>query len=86
MNQWDKRLRAEATIFGYKLVSFAENWSITLPIPAKTLIRTAAVLGRAEGNINHAISLEARLLRLPKDSRYQVGRSKNGCSTAQVVY
>lgn len=75
----------EAAIFGYNRISFPRDWSITLRASAKDVMQTAIVLARAEGNINHVLSLEERLLRLPKNSRYRAGRLKNGCGIAQVV-
>jgi hypothetical protein len=75
----------EAVVYGYnRRLRFANDWSITLPGSVRVLMRGAAALARAEGNENHARSLEVRLLRLPENSRYVVGRSRNGCSTGFV--
>ncbi len=75
----------EAAIFGYSRLSYTRNWAVTLRTPTKTIMQGCAVLARAEGNINHALSLEERIPHLPKNSRYRAGRSKNGCSTGEVV-
>ena len=79
-----KELERNAVAFNYRRTYFAADWEIQLPIPARKLFQAAAGLARAEGNINHAISLEARLPQLPKGSVYRVGRLKNGIATACV--
>ncbi|MDE1865389.1 MAG: hypothetical protein KGH94_01980 [Candidatus Micrarchaeota archaeon] len=76
---------AYAVLTGHRKLSFKKNWEFAVRGSTRALMLNAARLARAEGNINHALSLEARIPHLPKNSRYLVGRSKNGCSTAQVV-
>lgn len=75
----------EAAIFGYKKVRYTNDWGVTLRRPAREIMQNAAHLARTEGMVNHALSLDARLLRLPKNSRYRAGRLKNGCAYAQVL-
>lgn len=81
-----QELRAvEAAFFGYQRVRYTSDWEIIVPLPARKLLRVAATLARSEGMINHALSLEARGLRLPKNCIYRAGRLKNGCAMAHVV-
>jgi len=79
-----KGLERQAAAFNYTRIYFAADWEIKLSVPARKLFQAAAYLARAEGNINHARSLESTLSQLPKGSKYRVGRLKNGCATACV--
>ena len=66
-------------------ISFKRTWWITAPFSARKLTENAACLARAEGMIFHAEALEARLPYIPERAIYRVGRSKHGCSVAQIV-
>jgi len=81
----NKYLERQAAVLNYERIYFSSDWEIEFPISARKIFQNAAHLARAEGNLLHAASLEARLPKLPENSRYRVGRLKNGCATAYVV-
>ncbi len=77
-------IEEQARVGNYRRLSYKNDWEMTVPLSVMTVFQTAAALARVEGNIAHALSLEARLLELTPNLRYRIGRSRHGCQTACV--